>query len=89
VNNLNSLEAIACVMAFDSRDWSEDFRLAWIYGIVFGWGDAIEEVQEKFEWSDQTIQQLVRLREDFQQRMQIEKGELEECPINKAIAEKL
>ena len=47
---LNALESIECAIAFDVRDWSEDRRSAWIYGIVFGWDyeDSWDEVAKKF-----------------------------------------
>lgn len=77
MNKQNSLETIASVIAFDSRDWSADFQLALIYGIVFGWEpEAIQELQEKFRWSDDFVQQIAKLRRDYQQRME-RKGESE------------
>lgn len=76
---LNSLESISTIIAFDSRDGGEDSRLAWIYGIIFGWGDATEEIQAKFNWNDHQVEQLKQFREDFQQRMEIE---IEERRLN-------
>lgn len=78
MNRENSLETIASVIAFDSRDWSADFQSALIYGIVFGWEpEAVDEIQKKFRWSDDFVQQLTKLREDYQQRMESKKGESE------------
>ena len=58
VINANCLESIQRTIAFDVRDWSEDRRSAWIYGIVFGWDDAIEEVKTKFRWTDEDVERL-------------------------------
>lgn len=65
----NSLEAIATTIAFSSRDWSTSFDLAMIYGIVFGWGDAIEDVRDRYKWNDMFVEQLANLREDYKKRM--------------------
>jgi len=73
VINTNCLESIECSIAFDVRDWSEDKRSAWIYGIVFGWKDEKKEIQAKFNWSDEDIkriekyhEQWVKLKEEMQ-----------------------
>lgn len=68
----NPLQYIECVIAFDSRDWAEDNRLAKIYAIVFGWGgdddnifDAWSEVKERFGWSDAHVERLKKLHEEW------------------------
>lgn len=58
-----ALESMASAQAFDVRDWSEDKRSAWIYGILNGWdGPAMKEVQAQFKWSDETVARLRRYR---------------------------
>lgn len=57
---MNALESIECAIAFDVRDWAADRRSAWIYAIVFGWGDPQEddawsELCEKFGWDKADI----------------------------------
>lgn len=38
-------------IVFDSRDWVENKRDAWIYGIVVGWDDdSLNELAQKFRW---------------------------------------
>lgn len=70
-NITNPLEYIEYVIAFDVRDWSEDKRLATIYAIVFGWGkengifDAWSEVQKRFGWSDEGVERLKKLHEEW------------------------
>ena len=59
------LDSIECTIAFDVRDWSEDSRLAWIYGIVFGWDDAEKEIQNNFRWSDADIKRLRKLHRQW------------------------
>jgi hypothetical protein len=67
----NPLEYIECVIAFDSRDWAEDNRLATIYAIVFGWGDednifdCWSNLQERFGWSDAGVERLKKFHEEW------------------------
>ncbi len=71
------LESIEMTIAFDVRDWSEDRRSAWIYGIVFGWGDeSIEELKAKFNWS---VEDIERLNGYHMQWEQIKSSVQEEC----------
>lgn len=65
LNPNNCLGSIECTIAFDVRDWSEDKRLAWIYGIVFGWEDDEKEIQNKFSWSDDDIKRLNKLHKEW------------------------
>lgn len=66
VINTNCLESIKMAIAFDVRDWGEDRRSAWIYGIVFGWDDAIdEEVKTKFRWTDEDVERLNRYHNEW------------------------
>lgn len=61
----NPLQYIECVIAFDSRDWAVDNRLATIYAIVFGWDGAWSEVKEQFGWSDENIERLKKFHEEW------------------------
>lgn len=67
----NPLKYIECVIAFDSRDWAENNRLATIYAIVFGWGDedniydSWSNVQERFGWSDAGVERLKKFHEEW------------------------
>lgn len=67
LNLTDCLDSIECTIAFDVRDWSEDNRSAWIYGIVFGWNDDEGEVElkNKFHWSDADINRLHTLHEQW------------------------
>ena len=65
VINTNCLESIKMAIAFDVRDWSEDRRSAWIYGIVFGWDEALEEVKTKFRWTDEDVERLNRYHNEW------------------------
>lgn len=65
VINTNCLESIKRTIAFDVRDWSEDRRSAWIYGIIFGWGEALEEVKTKFRWTDEDVERLNRYHNEW------------------------
>ena len=52
-------------MASDSRDWSQDKRDAWIYGIVFGWDEAFDEVANRHKWSIADQNRLKYMRNEF------------------------
>jgi hypothetical protein len=75
----NPLTSIANTIAFDVRDWSDDKRLAWIYGIVLGWDSeddddngAMAELQEKFKWFDLEVARLRRLRKKFKELEEVQ-----------------
>lgn len=62
----NCLESIECTIAFDVRDWSEDRRSAWIYGIVFGWGEeSFNELSKKFRWDNEDKIRLSKLHQQW------------------------
>ena len=56
---LNSAKA---AMTFSARDWSLNHRDAWLYGIVVGWDDALDEVANNHKWNDETVERLIRYR---------------------------
>lgn len=52
----NCISSIERAIAFDSRDWLDDRRSAWIYSIVFGFDDEYaeackREMMDHFGWS--------------------------------------
>lgn len=61
----NPFESISNTVAFWPGDWAQDKRLAWLYGIVSGWDEAIEEVAAKHGWDTGTVARLQRLRERY------------------------
>ena len=70
----NPLQSIEDTIAFDSRDWSSDKRLAWIYGVVNGWENEEEgedpdsiykELQREFKWTNETVERLKRLHNTY------------------------
>lgn len=63
----NAFESIECAIAFDVRDWSANRRSAWIYAIVFGWGDedTWDEVAEKFGWDDEDWERAMKMHEQW------------------------
>lgn len=63
----NPFRSIEASIAFSSRGWSLDKRDAWVYGIVLGWGDALEEVAERHGWDADTTARLRRLRVRYEQ----------------------
>lgn len=67
VTDDNCLKSIERAIAFDVRDWSEDRRSAWIYGIVFGWGESTEELKEKFNWTNEDVERMNRYHLQWKQ----------------------
>jgi len=63
-NNIHD-SLLNCV-AFCSRDWSQNKRDAWIYGIVCGWEDAIEDVAQDHNWTPEAVKRLEMLHEQFE-----------------------
>lgn len=71
----NPLQYIECVIAFDSRDWAEDNRLATIYAIVFGWDDeSYEELKKEYHWNDEGIKRLKDFHKEWM-RLRAERKE--------------
>ena len=69
---LNPLESIERAIAFDVKDWAESRRDAWIYAIVFGWGDPEEddawtELCEKHGWDKEDIERAVTLHQKWEE----------------------
>ena len=65
VTDTNCLASIEMAIAFDVRDWSQDRRSAWIYGIVFGWDEAMERLKARFMWSDADIARMEKYHSEW------------------------
>ena len=70
---MNALESIECTIAFDVRDWLEDRRSAWIYGIIFGLGDGdgdefdvIKDICKEFGWDKDDIKRMRMFHEQWE-----------------------
>jgi hypothetical protein len=58
--DINPLQSLKNVIACDPRDWANSGRRdAWTYGIVCGWGDAINEVATRYKWTEEDIIRLI------------------------------
>lgn len=73
----NCFESIEMAMTFDVRDWSEDRRSAWIWGIVFGYEEeGLYEMKKKHGWSDEDANRLNKYHEEWKRmKVSIEPGE--------------
>ena len=49
-------------MAFDARDWGQNKRDAWLYAVLIGWGDALQEVAERHGWDAPTVTRIKRMQ---------------------------
>lgn len=73
MTSTNSLNSLASVMAFSSRDWSQDRESVWLYGIMVGWdNDSHEEIKKKYRFTDFQINLMDTLHADFVARMGID-----------------
>jgi hypothetical protein len=71
------VEALRDTLAFSSRDWADERDLAWIYGIVCGWGsdpddpdddiDCHPELAQRFGWDASATARLRRLHARFEE----------------------
>ncbi len=68
------IESLQECIAFGSLDWTSTRQLAWMYGIITGWGcdsDAehtdkvYKELAAKFNWSNKDVAKLKALRSAF------------------------
>lgn len=57
--------SLANVCAFSARDWARDREDAWIYGIVMGWSEALDEVGEQHGWTPEARTRLADLHRQF------------------------
>ena len=61
----NPLKSVEQAIAFSSRDWSQHHRDAWIYGILFGWGDLTEHIASKHKRKPETVARLHGLHKEW------------------------
>ena len=62
----NPFESIAACIAFSPEDWGQHHRMAWIYGIVFGWDDeSMAEMARRHRWRPDDVQRLRRLNAGY------------------------
>ncbi len=62
----NPLQRLRETFAFTSRDCSEDKMIAFLYGIVMGWGDAAYvELKDKHNWNDRDIEHQKMWHENY------------------------
>lgn len=59
-------ESIESCLIHHVRDWGEEKRDAWLYGVIMGYDDeCMAENRERFGWSDETCARLTRLHEQY------------------------
>lgn len=68
------IASIENTLAFDSRDWSTDKRDAWLWGVVFGWDEAMEQVAKMHKWTPETVERLGQLHRQWVALRQPAKG---------------
>jgi hypothetical protein len=62
----NPFTSLGNCMSFHSRDWGQDKRDAWMWGIICGWDErSMQECRSRFGWSDEDVARLRRLRQRF------------------------
>lgn len=58
IGRLDPFESLRNAIAVHPRSWSADHRDAWIYGVIVGWGDALDEVAAKHGWNEAAVNRL-------------------------------
>lgn len=59
----NPLESLHDVLVMAPRDWAINAVDAWIYGVVVGWRDSLDEVAAEHGWDAEAVARLKRLHE--------------------------
>jgi hypothetical protein len=68
-------------LVFNSRDWANNKRDAWLYGIIVGWDEeSFAELKLKHRWPDEQISRLKRLRAEFINLGEVDQNTLPEKP---------
>ena len=60
-----TLSSLSRTVAFAPGDWTERRADAWVYGILVGWDDdedALQELAEQHGWSEEQVARLRRYR---------------------------
>lgn len=65
-------ESFRGVVAQSPRDWSVNSYDAWLYGIIAGWGENLEEVGQRHRWRHEEIKRLARLRKIFKNTVKMD-----------------
>lgn len=79
----NPLEVIECIIAFNSKDYSKNYRDRMLYAIIFGWDD---ESYTKFGWDEQTINEYKELHKRFEELSKLNQKR-EWIPCNERLPE--
>ncbi|HEX3643642.1 MAG TPA: hypothetical protein VHV10_20325 [Ktedonobacteraceae bacterium] len=61
------LDSLQSAMAMWPGSWSEHHRLAWVYGIIVGWGENEEEIFGRFGWDEETKERFRQYRRVIEQ----------------------
>jgi hypothetical protein len=59
------LKALHDTLAFSVDDWGSTRAMAWVWGIVCGWDEALPELADRFGWSDGAVAKLQFLHARF------------------------
>jgi hypothetical protein len=59
-----ALDSASACMTTHPRDWAQDSRDAWLWGLIVGWGEpALQELVNKFGWQTREVERLGLLRD--------------------------
>ena len=57
-----AFRSLHSVIVFSPRDYAADPDDAWIYGIVVGWNNSLDEVAEQHKWEPEEVDRLRSMR---------------------------
>lgn len=62
-----SIDSAAECLKLHTRDWSQSYRDAWLWGVLCGWSEeGLKEIQEKHGFGDEAMERLRILRKPIQ-----------------------
>ena len=74
MKTLKPIDSLQSTLAFAPRDWGENKRDAWLWGVINGWDEEVEEgetqsamdeICKKHNWNDIDRQRLITLHKNF------------------------
>lgn len=74
MNLAQVISNLQTVINFDVRDWAANRRDAYIYGVLVGWGKALDEVAKQHGWDEGTIRRIREARALIASRTNHERG---------------
>jgi hypothetical protein len=63
--NEEAIDSMRAVIATSPEDWSTSSHRAWIFHVVLGWGECLEELAAKYGWEEDGRHRAEEYRQSF------------------------